>query len=36
MKKCENCKNNEVNEERDVCEECINKVLNKGKISKKK
>ncbi len=32
MKKCENCKENEVSEnERDVCDDCINKVLKKGK-----
>lgn len=32
MKKCENCGKNEIDEnERDVCEACINKVLEKGK-----
>lgn len=36
MKKCENCKNNDVNErERDVCGDCVSKVLKKGNIKGK-
>lgn len=35
MKKCENCKSNEVDEKiRDVCEDCVVKVIKEGRISK--
>ncbi|KKN35387.1 hypothetical protein LCGC14_0784140 [marine sediment metagenome] len=31
MKKCENCEKNEVDEnKKDICEECIEKVLKEG------
>lgn len=35
VKKCENCNLNEVSEERDVCENCINKVLKEGSFKNK-
>jgi len=35
-KKCENCGVNEVSGDRDVCEECIQKVLKEGSFKNKK
>ena len=33
-KKCENCGKNEVEEDRDVCQECIDEVLKKSGLKK--
>jgi len=35
-KKCENCGVEEVSEDRDVCEKCIQKVLKEGSFKNKR
>ena len=33
-KKCDNCGVNEVSEDRDICEKCIEETLNAGSVKK--